>query len=168
MGLTAGAAGEGLDHRFWRQRTAFHLGLRGDVLFLRNKNSDFGLGPYLELMTHAFDEVQFGGGVSGLLPVIDPFPIILSAGAYGRKGSDYFPLEPGVAGTFFWGARSYNYHSPYVMSGGLLVETRVGLGASRETSIVIAAQIDLAFISLPAVFLINAIRGGSRATKPVQ
>lgn len=167
-GITIGAAGEGIDHRFWKQRTAFHLGLRGDVLFLRNKNSDIGIGPYLEVMTHAFDEVQFGGGGSACFPVIDTWPIILSFGAYGRKGSDFFGLEPGIVGTFLWGPRSYNYHSPYVMSGGLLVETRYGLGASGETSIVVGIQFDLGLFTVPAVFLINAIKGGSHATDPVR
>src|ERR1700691_5584998 len=67
VGLTIGAAGEGFDRHLW-QRTAFHLGLHGDVLFGRTSTSDFGIGPYAELFTHAFDEIQFGGGVSGLLP----------------------------------------------------------------------------------------------------
>ncbi len=117
VGLTIGAAGEGLDYQFWKRRTAFHLGLHGDVLFGRRSTTDFGVGPYVEIMTHAFDEVQFGGGVSGLMPVIDSFPIVLSAGAYGRKGPEGFGVEPGVAGELFWGARSYNFHSRYAALG---------------------------------------------------
>jgi hypothetical protein len=168
-GLTIGAAGEGLDRRIWR-RTTFHMGLRADVLFLRNAVNDFGIGPYAEVLTHAFDQVQFGGGVSGLLPVIATFPIVLSVGAYGRYGDDKYGLEPGVAGTLFWGARGYNFynfHSPYVMTAGLVAQMRYGLGPSRETSIVIAAQIDLGIMALPTVFLINALRGGSRDATPL-
>jgi hypothetical protein len=167
VGITLGAAGEGLGHDFWNHRTAFHLGLHGDVLFGRSSTSDFGVGPYAELMTHAFDEVQFGGGVSGLFPVLDTFPIVLSAGGYGRKGSDGFGLEPGIAGELFWGARSYNFHSRYVLSGGLLTEVRYGLGASRETSIVIAAQVDVGLLVLPVLFLITAARGGSHEADPI-
>jgi hypothetical protein len=168
VGLTIGAAGEGLDHQFWKRRTAFHLGLHGDVLFGRTKNSDFGIGPYAEVLTHAFDEVQFGGGVSGLLPVLDTFPIVLSAGAYARKGPEPATLEPGVAGELFWGSRSYNFHSKYVLSGGLLGQLRYGLGPSRETSIVVAAQIDVVLLAMPILFLVNAARGGSHETDPVR
>ena len=163
-----GAAGEGLDHHFWNQRTAFHLGLHGDVLFGRSATHDFGIGPYVELMTHAFDEVQFGGGVSGLLPVIDAFPIVLSAGAYGRRGTDKLGLTPGVAGELFWGSRSYNFHSKYVISGGLLTQVRYGLGPSHETSIVVAAQVDVLLLAMPVLFLITAARGGSHEADPIR
>jgi hypothetical protein len=166
VGLTIGAAGEGYDHHLW-QRTAFHLGLRGDVIFGRTSTSDFGIGPYAELFTHAFDEVQVGAGVSGLLPVIDAFPIVLSAGAYARKGSDAYGVEPGVAGSLFWGSRSYNFHSRYVLSGGLLAEMRYGLGPARETSIVLAAQIDVVLLAMPVLFLITAVRGGSHEAAPI-
>jgi hypothetical protein len=166
VGLTIGAAGEGFDRRIW-QKTAFHLGLHGDVLFGRNSTSDFGVGPYAEIFTNAFDEIQFGGGVSGLLPVIDTFPIVVSLGAYGRKGSDPYGLEPGVAAELFWGARSFNFNSRYVLSGGLLTEARVGLGASRETTFIVAAQIDLLLFALPVMFLITAARGPSPEAAPI-
>ena len=166
VGLTIGAAGEGYDHHFWKARTAFHLGIHGDVLFGRSGSGSFGIGPYAEVMTHAFDEVQFGGGVSGLLPVIDIFPIILSAGAYGRKGSDKFGLEPGLAAELFWGSRSYNFHSHYMLSGGLLAQMRYGLGPSKETSIVVSAQIDLGLLAMPIIMLIGSAR--SPEAKPVR
>ena len=137
------------------------------MLFGRNSTSDFGIGPYAELFTHAFDEIQFGGGVSGLLPVIDTFPIIVSLGAYGRKGSDKYGLAPGVAAELFWGARSFNFNSRYVISGGLLTQARVELGASRETTFVIAAQVDLLLFALPVMFLITAARGSSPEAAPI-
>jgi hypothetical protein len=167
VGLTIGAAGEGFDRHLW-QRTAFHLGVHGDVLFGRSSTSDFGVGPYAELFTHAFDEIQFGGGVSGLLPVLDTFPIIASLGAYGRKGRDKYGLEPGVAGELFFGARSFNFNSRYVLSGGLLTQARIGLGASRETTIVIAAQVDLLLFVMPVMFLITAARGPSPEAAPIR
>jgi len=167
VGLTIGAAGEGYDRHYWK-RTAFHLGFHGDVLFGRGSTSDFGIGPYAEIFTHAFDEVQFGGGVSGLLPVLDAFPIVLSAGAYGRKGSDMYKVEPGFTAQLFWGSRSYNFHSRYVLSGGLLTQFRYGLGPSRETAIVIAAQIDVVLLAMPVMFLITAARGGSREAAPIE
>src|SRR5262249_40369729 len=78
-GRTIGAAGVGMDRKIW-DKTVFHMGLHADVLFGRSRTTDFGLGPYVELLTHGLDEVQFGGGVSGLLPVLDPFPLVLSVG----------------------------------------------------------------------------------------
>jgi hypothetical protein len=166
-GLTIGAAGAGLNRTIW-DTTLFHMGLRGDVLFGRSKNSDFGFGPYAEVLTHAFDEIQLGGGVSVLLPVIDYLPIVVSAGAYGRRGDDDFGLEPGLTGQVFWGSRSFNYHANYVMTGGFIGQMRYGLGASRETSIVVGAQLDLVVLSLPAIFVINAFRGGSKDTEAVR
>jgi hypothetical protein len=165
--LTIGVAGRGYDREIWDE-TAFHLGLHGDLMFFREDTRDFGLGPYLELSTLAFDELQFGGGASVLLPVIDWAPVVLSGGAYGRLGDDSFGVEPGVTGQIFWGSRSYNFHSNYVMAVGLAGQLRVGLGESRETSIVIAAHIDLAAFSLPFVFLVEAARGGSHDTDPVK
>jgi len=171
VGLTLGAAGIGLEHRFW-ERTVFQMGLRGDVLFGRSTSSDFGVGPYLEVSTHAFDEVQFGGGISTLLPITQALPLVVSAGGYGRYGgrfgSEPYALEPGVAGALFFGSRSYNYHAGYVIAAGLLAQFRYGLGASGETSIVVGAQLDLVALSLPFQLLVNALRGGSPSTAPVR
>ena len=167
VGLTMGAAGAGLDRSIW-QATAFHLGVHGDVLFGRERNADFGIGPYAEVLTNGFDEIQFGGGVSGLLPVLDTFPIVLSAGAYGRTAVGGFGLEPGLAGEVFFGSRSFNFHAPYVMTAGLIGQMRYGLGPSKETSIIVGAQVDFAILTLPFVFLINAARGGGSETAPVK
>jgi hypothetical protein len=156
-----------MERKIWDE-TVFHLGLRSDVLFGRSSTSDFGIGPYVEVSTHAFDEVQFGGGVSVLLPVIDYLPVVVSAGAYGRKGDDDFGVEPGLTGQLFWGSRSYNFHARYVMSIGLIGQMRYGLGESRETSIVIGAHLDVVAMSLPFLFLINAFRGGSSDTRNVE
>jgi len=165
-GLTIGAAGRGLQHHLWEQ-TVFHLGLRGDVMFGRKTPKDFGIGPYLEVATHAFDELQFGTGASLLLPITQAFPLVLSTGAYGR----YAPkqgLEPGIAAALFWGTRSYNFHGSYIMTAGLLTQFRYGLGPSGESSIIISAQIDLVALSLPFQLLINALRGTSPEARPVK
>ena len=179
VGLTLGVAGAGLRRSIW-QSSAFHLGVHGDVLFGRARNADFGIGPYAEVLTNGFDEIQFGGGVSGLLPVLDTYPLVLSLGGYGRAAAGAsaldplrasagpVTLEPGLAAELFFGSRSYNFHAPYVMTAGLIGQMRYGLGPSRETSIVIGAQVDFAILSLPFVFLINAVRGGSSETDPVR
>lgn len=167
LGVTAGVAGRGYEREAW-DVTAFHLGLRTDVLFAREGTADFGIGPYAEVMTHAFDELQVGGGASFLMPIIDTFPLIASAGMYGRIGEDDFGFEPGIATNLFFGSRSYNFSANYVMAFGLDAGFRIGLGESEEMSFLIAAQVDAAFLVLPVVFLIDAIRGGSPETDTIE
>lgn len=177
VGLTVGAALRGDDTQ-WARTGDFHLGLRGDVMFGREGPNDFGAGPWAMVSTHAFDEVAFGGGPSLLLPVLPTFPMVLAAGPYARVGDETPPgpggfrlmgrgLEGGIAASWFWGTRSYNFHGSYGMAAGLLVEGRFGLGPSQERSIIIGAQLDLVAISLPFQFLVSAIKGPSRDARPV-
>ncbi|XXT18714.1 hypothetical protein WME94_51655 [Sorangium sp. So ce429] len=166
-GVTLGVAGAGLERRLW-EATVFHGGVRGDVLFGRASNDDFGVGPYAEVLTHAFDEIQVGAGISALAPVLDVLPLVVSTGVYGRWSEEAAALEPGVAAAVFWGGRSYNFHSPYAMSTGLLAQMRLGLGPSRETSVVLAAQLDVTLLALPFVFAINALKGPSPEAAPVR
>lgn len=165
--MTIGGAGVGQEGRFW-DHPEFHLGARGDVLFGRDSASELGLGPYLELGTFAFDDLHFGGGGSVLLPVHDSFPLVASLGAFGRWGDDPWGLEPGVSGALFWGSRSYNFHANYVMAGGLLVGFRQSLGESRESMLLIGAQLDLAFMGIPLVALIDLVRGPSDEVAPIE
>jgi hypothetical protein len=166
-GLTLGGAAVGQDGEFW-DHGEFHMGLRGDVLFGRDDVRDFGAGPFVEVGTFAFDELQFGGGGSLLLPVHESFPLILSAGAFGRIGDDDFGLEPGVSGSLFWGTRSYNFHANYVLSAGILAGYRHSFGDSKETTLLIAAQVDLAIIALPFIMLADTIRGPSADAAPIE
>jgi hypothetical protein len=84
-----------------------------------------------------------------------------------RVADDDFDVQPGVATTLFFGGRSYNYSSPYVMTFGLVAQARVGLDDRRQTSFVLAVQLDTAFLASPVVFLIDALDGGSREVDPV-
>jgi hypothetical protein len=166
VSLTFGGAGVGSEGQFW-DHAEVHLGVRSDVLFGHESATDFGVGPYVELGTFAFDDLHFGGGASLLLPVAEDFPLVASFGPYGRWADDDFGLEGGLGGSLFWGTRSYNFHANYVMAGGLLVGFRESLGPSHESMLVIALQADLAFIGLPLVGLIDLMRGPSGETAPV-
>jgi len=159
-GLTLGVAGVGESGAIG-DHAEFHLGARGDILFARDQPSDFGLGPYAEIGTLGFDELHVGGGLSALLPVHPTFPIVLSGGAYGRYGDDGFGFEPGIAGSLFWGTRSYNFHTDYVMAAGLLVSYRASMGDSGQSALVVGAQLDAVVLSLPFVMLFDLIRGPS-------
>lgn len=173
VGVTVGAAGVGTEQRLWDE-TVFHLGARGDVLFGRDGSNGFGIGPYLELLTHDFGELQGGAGASLLIPVTELYPVVISAGGYVRVPwqGDVGPLagrsygvEPGLAGTIFLGTRSFNFHTPYELTVGLIGQARFGLGESRESSFVVAAQIDLAALWVPVVFIVHGVQESPEATR---
>lgn len=157
VGLRPGVVGVGETQ--WWDRTRFHLGLHGDVIYGRNRNTDVGFGPYAEVLTQA-SSVQGGGGLTVHLPVHSYVPILVSAGLYERWHPDA-GWSPGVAGQVFFGSRSYNYHSTYVMAGGLVAEIRYGLGAVEERSIIIAAHLDGQVLSLPFLLLYEVLSGRS-------
>lgn len=146
-------------------KTRFSLGGRADILFLREANTDFAVGPYAELLTATFDDLQVGGGASVLLPVHDYLPLVLSAGGYARHTSS-FGWEPGAAAALFWGSRSHNFHSVYGMVGGLLIQGRYGLGESKETAIIVGAQVDLMVLGLPFLIAYEALVGPSGGAAP--
>ncbi len=166
-GLTIGGAAVGNDGAFW-DHAEFHMGLRGDVMFGRDRPGHFGFGPFVEVGTFALDELQFGGGATLLMPVDNTLPLVASVGAFGRIGDDDFGLEPGLSGALFWGTRSYNFHANYVMSAGLVLGFRQSLGESKESTLMLAAQLDLAVLGLPLVALINLMRGPTAAAAPIE
>lgn len=151
-----GVCGSGTRDAYW-QDTCWFNGVRGDVMFGRTRSSDFGIGPYLDASTAGFEDVRLGGGLTGLVPWHAYFPLVLSAGGYARRDDDQW--EPGLAAWAFLGSRSYNYHSNYIMAGGLIAGLHYGLGDSHETAIVIGAQIDGLLLVLPFVLAYEAIRG---------
>lgn len=134
----------------------FHMGLRGDVLFLRGRDKDMAIGPYFEALTVAFETFEIGGGVSWLLPVTEHFPLVLSAGAHARGYSGGW--EPGLHAMLWMGSRSVNYDSVYGLTAGLFVEGRYGLGDGQQADILGGVQLDLELFVLPFVFLYNALR----------
>lgn len=152
-GVTTGAALT--DLRFERgPRLAYHLGGRFDALFLRDSPTDMGLGPYIDVATHAFDTFETGGGLSWLVPA-GGTAFVFSGGAFGRSAG--FGFEPGVAGTIFWGSRSYNYHSTYGIGLGLIAQGRYGFGDGKQADAILGLQIDLEYFALPFLFAYEAI-----------
>ena len=98
----------------------FHMGVQGDVLFLRKRDRDMAIGPYAEVLTVAFETFEVGGGVSWLIPVTE--------------------------------------HVPLVLSAGLFVEGRWGLGDGQQADILGGVQLDFELFALPFVLLYNAFR----------
>jgi hypothetical protein len=158
--LELGFAGNGSRAHVW-DSTGFLAGLRSNLLFGRNRDVDFGLGPYVEMLTtQGFSDAQVGAGATVLFPVHAYLPLTFSAGLYGRH-TGAFGWEPGVAGELFWGSHGYNYDSFYALSAGIFVGGRYGLGDSHEVSLVAGGRIDLELVALPFVVLWQAIRGGN-------
>ncbi|MDB5219722.1 MAG: hypothetical protein JWO86_7649 [Myxococcaceae bacterium] len=135
-------------------RAAYHLGARLDLLFLREAPRDMAIGPYVDVATAAFDTFETGGGIAWLVPT-GATAFVFSGGAFGRTSR--FGWEPGVAGTIFWGSRSYNFHSAYAIGVGLFAQGRYGLGDGKQADAIVGVQIDLEYLALPFVLAYEAI-----------
>lgn len=136
----------GSDSGIW-QKTGFCGGFRGDVLFGRDRNSDFALGPYARFGTATFSDVRFGGGLSLLLPTFEgDFPIVLSAGALSRNGSDLrWSTEA------FFGLRSHNFHGSYAMASGVVLGADSAVTGGHGNTLYIGLQVDGLWIALPFI-----------------
>jgi hypothetical protein len=158
VGLTAGGGIANL--RTTAPLPVFHMGLHGDVLFLRNKDRDMAIGPYVEVLTVAFETAEMGAGVSWLIPLGEHFPLTLSLGGHARAYPVYGGMawEPGVDTTIFFGTRSYNFNSVYGLAAGIFVQGRLGLGDGHQADVLAGAQLDLELFVLPFVLLVNAFR----------
>ena len=153
--LTIGVAGTG--EQAWWSQTRFSVGMHADTLFGRTSNKHFGVGPYAELLTLSRD-LQLGAGPSVLVPVHPDLPLVLSAGPYARYSS-HWGWEPGGSAQLFWGSRSYNYHSCYVMAAGLVAQLRYGLGDSHERTVLVGLHLDSEALALPFLLLYEALFG---------
>lgn len=135
------------------QRPGFCNALHADVLFLRNGGSDLGLGPSLRLGTARFDDVRLDGGVSLLLPVFGAFPLVLEAGPHLRNFH-----EAGVFGSVFFGLRSFNHYGHYDMATGISLLAERSFSAGTPSALWLTARVDAAWLALPFVLAVNALR----------
>jgi hypothetical protein len=138
-------------------RPAFHLGLRADLLFLRAREKDMAIGPYIEALTERFNSTDFGAGLEWLLPAIPAFPFVVSAGGFAHDAPGFGGYQPGVAATLFFGPRSYNFFSTYGLANGIFAQARYGFGDPKETDILFGVQVDLAVLALPWLLTYEAI-----------
>jgi hypothetical protein len=144
--LTVGGGVVGLEPD-GRKVAVFHLGVRADLLLLRERDRDMGIGPYVEVGTEAFQSLALGGGAEWLVPVTESFPLVDGAG-----------WEPGLSAAAFFGSRGYNFHSWYGLTGGVFVLARRSLGATRDTDLIAGLELDLSLFAYPWIFLYNALR----------
>lgn len=129
----------------------FSIALRADLLALRSTPRSFGLGPYLSVRSDGFRNVCPSLGASLLVPLHDTFPLVLSAGPVACVDPLGFSL--GALERIWWGARSYNYHASYVLSGGLFFEARQFTAPSGGLDLLAGADIDLEILAIPWIAL---------------
>ncbi len=153
VGVTVGAAVTDLRTK---PMGAFHLGGRADVLFLREREGDMAIGPYVDLATERLDTLELGGGLEWLVPLVPSFPLVASGGVFERR-APVFGWEPGLAANLFVGPRSYNFHSSYAMANGLFVQGRYGLGDGKQADLIFGVQIDLGILALPFILAYEGI-----------
>jgi hypothetical protein len=157
--MSLGVAGTGT-HELWSD-THFFGALRGDVLFGRDRSSDVGIGPALEIGTVGFSDARLMAGGTALLPLGDLFAVGLTPGAYLRFVSG--EVVGGVAGRAFFGVRAHNYTGSYALATGLVLGLDRDLGFRDEHAVTVALELDGALLALPFVMLVSWIRG-PRAT----
>jgi hypothetical protein len=143
--------GVGTD-RLW-QDTRWCNGFIADLLFLRERNADFGLGPYAEISTAGFWDARYGGGVSALAPIAPDFPLVLSIGAYGHETASV-----ALGANAFFGLRSYNFHGSYNYAVGLVVSGTKDLGADGASLVTLGIELDGLLLALPFVFAWSDLR----------
>lgn len=152
VALRAAPCGVGSDGKLW-QATRFCGGLTGDLLFLRNRNRDLGLGPFVEVNTAGFWDARFGGGLSLLVPVMESYPLVVSLGAF-----DHELRAASLGGTVFWGARSYNFDSAYNYALGVYASAYRDLDSGRDTLLSIGVEVDGFFVLAPFLFAAQALK----------
>jgi hypothetical protein len=152
VGVRLAPCGVGEDGAFW-QHTRFCGGLTADLLLLRERNTDFGLGPYVEISSAGVWDVRYGGGLSLLAPVHPDFPLVVSAGAYGHE-----TRAVALGGSLFFGMRSYNFHGNYNLTLGLFGSVTRDLGASEEMLTALGVELDGFLIAAPFLLAFEALR----------
>lgn len=135
--------------------------LRMEVLFGAPGDEHARIGPALDLRTANFDTAEAAVGVAVLLPLARGYPLVLTAALGWAKRRD--PIEDGpiFVGTLAWGYRSYNFHARYQIGLHVYVSSRVHLDDPSRWEMTGGIEIDLQpMIAIPAMFVINAFRGG--------
>jgi len=136
----------GNSQHLWR-KTQFCGATRGDLLFGRDRNADFALGPYATLGTAKFSDARYGAGLTLLVPTFGgDFPVTLSAGAASRNFDD-----ARVAGQLFFGLRSHNFHGSYAMASGIVLGGDRSFASDGAHTLYVGLQIDGLWLALPFI-----------------
>jgi hypothetical protein len=155
VGLIPAVCGVEGDEGPWGE-TDFCAAVQLDALFGHRTNRDFGFGPFGRIGSVGFSNVRPELGLSGLVPVLSGFPLVLSAGAYASLGSG---AHPGVSGQIFWGSRSYNPYGNYAAGFGLVGRLEAPFTQRDPSVIWLGLELDGMWLALPFVALTSWISG---------
>jgi hypothetical protein len=143
---------------------AFFLGARGDVLLLGSGPGTMAVGPYVDVSTLGFASVNAGAGGEWSLPVGRDFSLLAGAGGFVRAGSRSAggggappSGAAGLAGSLFFGARSYNFHSWYGLAVGLFAQALWLPESPGSLDAVFGVQVDAEILALPFLLAYEAI-----------
>jgi hypothetical protein len=135
------------------EETRFCNAVVGDVLFGRERNGDFGLGPFAEVSTAGFWDARFGGGLSALAPVTSDYPLVLSLGVFGHE-----TRAIALGAELFFGLRSYNFHGSYNLAAGVVVSAHRDLDADHATLVAIGLELDAFLLAAPFLLVAGGLR----------
>jgi hypothetical protein len=140
-------------------RGVVRMGLSSSVVFLRRRNTDFGLGLYGELYTSSFRDVQPGAGLAFVLPIHHGAPIVLFAGAHYDYDGEH---AAGFGGRIWWGAHNHNHHHPYNSTIGIFLEVRGNVWGNQDVVIAAGFDLDLHVALTPWIWAARWARGPDR------
>ena len=135
------------------EETRFCNGVVGDVLLGRERNGDFGLGPFAEISTAGFWDARYGAGLSVLAPVTSDFPLVLSLGVFGHETE-----SAALGAALFFGLRSHNFHGAYNLAAGGVVSAYRDLTAEHATLVTVGLELDVFLLAMPFLFAAGALR----------
>jgi len=135
------------------QKTRWCNGVTGDLLLLRERSRDFGVGPYLELSTAGFWDVRWGGGGTLLIPATESFPLLVSLGV-----NEHALRAPALELSLFFGVRSYNFDGVYNYALGLYASGSRDLGADHASLVSAGIELDGFFFAAPVLLGLGALR----------
>jgi hypothetical protein len=144
--------GTGHASAVWEE-THWCNGVTGDLLLLRRRNRDFGLGPYAEVSTAGFWDVRWGAGATVLLPITESFPLTLSLGL-----AEHALRTPAVSASVFFGARSYNFDGAYNWALGLYASGYRDLNDPHASLVSAGLEVDGFFVIAPFLLGVSALR----------
>lgn len=127
--------------------------LRADVLFLRQRSSDFGIGASLRLGTAGFDDLRLDPSLSLIMPLSNALSLGLETGPHLLNGK-----ELGISASVFVGLRPFNHYGHYSTNAGLMLLAEQSLGRDQPSALWLALRLDGSWLALPFILAYQAVQ----------